>query len=274
MPDVVDEYVTARPPGPHLAALTGWAQAGTAPQVHRGLPSPWLTFIVTLADPLVIAAHPDPAQQPGRYETLVGGLHTRPALITHDGRQSGVQLSVHPLAARGLLGMPAGELADRDEHAVDVLGPWVDRLQDRLRAAPGWSGRFAVVADELAARPHRPVAAELVRAWHLLTRTAVPVAAVAADVGWSARRLHARCRAETGLSPQELRRVARFDRARRALATGTPPAVVAAEHGYTDQPHLTRDVTRFAGLPPRRWLAAERRSVQDADPGPAAGSPA
>ena len=32
-----------------VVALTGWAQAGTAPQVHRGLPSPWLTFIVTLA---------------------------------------------------------------------------------------------------------------------------------------------------------------------------------------------------------------------------------
>ena len=272
MPDVVDEYVTARPPVPRLAALSGWVQAGTAPQVHRGLPSPWLTFIVTLEDPLVVATHPDPTQEPGRYAALVGGLHTRPALITHDGRQSGVQLSVHPLAARGLLGVPAGELAERDEHAVDVLGPWVDRLQDRLRATSGWPARFAVVTDELAARPQRAVAAELVRAWYLLTRTSTPVAEVAAEVGWSARRLHARCGTEIGLSPQELRRVARFDRARRALAAGVPPARVAADHGFTDQPHLTRDFVRFAGLPPRRWLTAERRSVQDADRVLAAGS--
>ncbi len=274
MPDVVDEFVTVRHRVPRLAALSGWVQAGTAPQVHRGLPSPWLTVIVTLDDPLVVAAHPDPAQPAGRYDALVGGLHTRPALIAHDGRQSGVQLSVHPLTAGGLLGVPAGELADRDEHAADVLGPWVDRLQDRLRGAAGWPGRFAVVADELAARPHRAVAAELVCAWYLLTRTATPVAEVAADVGWSTRRLHARCRAETGLAPQELRRVARFDRARRALAAGAPPSVVAAVHGYTDQSHLTRDFVRFSGLPPRRWLAAERRSVQDPAPGPAAGSPA
>lgn len=46
------------------------------------------------------------------------------------------------------------------------------------------------------------------RAGHPLTGTATPVAAVAADVGWSVRRLHARRRAETGLSPQELARPA------------------------------------------------------------------
>ncbi|SDP47694.1 AraC-type DNA-binding protein [Klenkia soli] len=267
----MDEHLVAPRPHRHLAGLSGWAQAGTTPQVHHGLPSPWLTFIVTLHDPLVVAAHPDPAQRPDHYEALLGGLHTRPALITHGGRQSGVQLSVHPLAARGLLGVPAGELADRDEHAVDVLGPWVQDLQDRLRTAVGWPERFAVVAEELAGRPELPVVPELRRAWALLTRTRVPVAEVAADVGWSARRLHTRCRAETGLSPQELRRVTRFDRARRALAAGATPSSVAADHGYTDQPHLTREFSRFAGLPPRRWLAAEGRSVQDTVAPPDAG---
>jgi len=61
------------------------------------LRSPYLTLIFTLDDPLQVIEHPDPAQPPERYRTLVGGLHTRPALITHDGAQSGVQLSLDPL---------------------------------------------------------------------------------------------------------------------------------------------------------------------------------
>ncbi|MGW2544008.1 DUF6597 domain-containing transcriptional factor, partial [Kitasatospora sp. NPDC001574] len=109
--DVVDEAVRARPATalrPYVAWYSGYRQRGLAPALHRGLPSPYLTFILTLDEPLTMAGHPDPAQPPGSFTTLVGGLHTAPALITHDGRQSGIQLSVHPLAARALFGLPAG----------------------------------------------------------------------------------------------------------------------------------------------------------------------
>jgi len=51
---------------------------------------------VTLDEPLLMAAHPDPRQVPGAYDGLIGGLHTRPALIEHRGRQSGLQLSLTP----------------------------------------------------------------------------------------------------------------------------------------------------------------------------------
>jgi hypothetical protein len=84
------------------------------PGRHRGLPSPYLTLIITLDDPLTVSAHPDPADPPGDYVTLAGGLHTTPALITHPGRQSGVQLALSPLGARAVLGRPAGELAGID----------------------------------------------------------------------------------------------------------------------------------------------------------------
>jgi AraC-like DNA-binding protein len=63
--------------------------------------------------------------------------------------------------------------------------------------------------------------------------------------------------------------VARFDRARRALAarvaTGGPPdlAALAAVSGYADQAHLTREWRDFTGLPPSRWLAAEFGFLQD-----------
>ncbi|MEV4327095.1 hypothetical protein AB0J37_33085, partial [Microbispora rosea] len=75
-----------RRPAPALRPLVAWysgyREAGVPPATHRGLPSPYLTMIVTLDDPLVVAAHPDPRTPPGAYDTLVGGLHTSPALIT------------------------------------------------------------------------------------------------------------------------------------------------------------------------------------------------
>lgn len=64
------------------SGYAGFRQAGVAPARHRGLPSPSLTFILTLDDPLVVAAHSDPRQPPREYSTLLGGLHTTPALIT------------------------------------------------------------------------------------------------------------------------------------------------------------------------------------------------
>ena len=91
-----------------VATAVGYRQEGLAPGLHRGLPSPFLTFVVTLDDPLEMLAHPDPRQAPGRYDGLIGGLHTRPALIGHPGRQAGLQLSLTPLGARALLSAPAG----------------------------------------------------------------------------------------------------------------------------------------------------------------------
>ena len=107
---------------PFIAGYAGFRQAGVPPATHRGLPSPYLTVIFTLDDPLTIAAHADPRQPPASYRSLVGGLHTSPALITHQGRQSGIQLLLSPLGARALLGMPAAELASIDVEGSEVLG--------------------------------------------------------------------------------------------------------------------------------------------------------
>jgi uncharacterized glyoxalase superfamily protein PhnB len=122
---VVDQHLRAIPAEPlrrYVAAYTGYRQRGVPPARHRGLPSPYLTLIFTLDEPLTIAAHPDPGQPPGEFGTLLGGLHSVPALITHAGAQSGIQVALRPLGARALLGLPAGELAELDVPADAVLG--------------------------------------------------------------------------------------------------------------------------------------------------------
>ena len=260
--DYVDSYV-------------GYRQAGGEPARHRGLPSPSLTLIFTLDDPLALALHPDPAQPPGVFETLVGGLHTSPAIIVHDGRQSGIQLGLSPLGARALLGVPAGELAGLDLPAGEVLGPLATELQDRLRGAAGWPERFAILDAALLARLARAdrstgISAETGHVWRRLLQTsgAAPVRELAAETGWSERHLRSRFTEQIGLAPKPAARVIRFDGARRALqrraAAGRPLALaeLAAAHGYFDQAHLDRDFRLLAGCSPTRWVAEEFRNIQ------------
>jgi AraC-like DNA-binding protein len=262
-----------RPPlADYVAWYSGYRQAGVGPMVHRGLPGPHLTLIFTLHEPLTVAAHPDPAQAPDVYQTLIGGLHTVPAVITHEGRQSGIQVALSPLGARAILGLPAGEIATADLHGAELLGPSAAELQARLQAAPRWDERFAILdahfIGRLAGSGGPP--AQVERAWRRIAGSGglAQVGSIAAEVGWSARYLRLRFETEIGLSPKTAARVVRFDRARRLLvrqAASDHPiglADLAARCGYFDQAHLCREFGRFAGRSPLRWLAGELRNVQ------------
>ncbi|MFF4773662.1 helix-turn-helix domain-containing protein [Microtetraspora fusca] len=289
------EFVRRCPAPPlrgYVDDYIGYREAGVPPARHRGLPAPYLTLIVTLDDPLVVDAHPDPLAAPGAYDTLVGGLHTSPALISHDGRQSGVQLALTPLGARVLLGVPAGELSGADLDGTDVLGGVADELRERLLEATGWPERFAVLdtmlstltGSEPGAGPGRglrpgsgtkaAVPAEVAWAWRRLLETGggLTVSDLAREVGWSTRYLGRRFREEIGLGPKEAARVVRFDRARRTLqhqaAAGAPPtlAALAASFGYYDQAHLAREFGALAGCSPSRWLAEESPTFTAASP--------
>lgn len=268
MDETIREVAAARPAGPLralVAAHHGYRERGVAPRVHLGLPSPWLTVIFTLHDPLHLAQHVDPAQPPGSYDTLIGGLHTSPAVVVHEGAQSGIQLMMSPLGSRALLGVPAGELASIDVAADEVIGALATELQERLASAADWRHRFGLL-DELLGRrvdEARCPPDEVCRAWRLLLASGgtAPIAAIAREVGWSERHLAAQFRTEIGLAPKAAARVIRFSRARRMLA-GRRGADVAAECGYADQSHLVRDFVAFTGLSPTAWLAAEVGNVQ------------
>jgi AraC-like DNA-binding protein len=271
-PDVSEHvrHVPSATLRPYLRVATGYREAGGAPAIHRGLPSPWMTFIFTLDEPLAIAAHPDQHQEPGTFDVLLGGLHSSPALIRHEGSQSGIQLALSPLGARALLGMPAGEMASIDVHGADVFGRLAGEVHDRVRMAATWPERFAVLEAFLIGRlrdtdERAGVSAEVRHAWDELLRTkgTAAVATIAARAGWSERHLRDRFRLEIGLGPKEAGRVIRFDRARRRLArraaTGEPLALgdLAVSTGYFDQAHLDREFGALAGCSPTRWLAEE-----------------
>ena len=270
----VSEAATARPRGVlgrYVREHQGYRQRAVEPAQHLGMPSPYMTVIFTLAEPLEIARHADPRQSPGVYSSMVGGLHSSPALVVHHGAQSGIQLQLSPLAARPLAGLPAGELASMDIAAEEILGPLATQVSERIQAAGTWSARFAVLDQLLGDALHveQTVPDEVARAWTLLLRSGgtVPISEVARDVGWSQRHLSNQFTREIGLRPKMAARVIRFHRARHVLQRnvggGRPNiAGVAAECGYFDQAHLIRDWQQFTGLSPTNWIAHEFRNFQ------------
>jgi AraC-like DNA-binding protein len=276
----ISESVAARPAAqlrPFVAHYTGYRQKGVPPARHAGLPSPYLTMIFTLDEPLHVAEHPDPAQPGGDFVTLAGGLHSVPAVITHDGYQSGIQLALNPLGARAFFGFPAGELAGIDAEASAVCGSLATEIHERIQAATSWADRFVVLEEVLARRlaDRQPkgraeVIPEVGFAWRRLVSTGgtIGVSALAGETGWSDRHLRTRFNAEFGISPKTAARVVRFDRARRLLqrraASGRrlDLAALAVYCGYYDQAHLDAEFRVLAGASPTTWLAREFRNLQ------------
>ena len=266
----VPATVGYEPSGPVVAA------AGAEPRLHRGLPSATLTLIFSLAGPVVTAATPGQLGGPDVHRTLVlvGGLHVDPAYVRADPDQAGVQLAVHPLAARALLGVPAAELTALVSDGTDVLGPGAERLRERLSEA-GWEGRFALLGEHLMARlaaaPCRStVRPELAEAWRWLAvrRGRGRVADLAAHVALSPRQLHTLFTREVGRGPKTVARLMRFEHVTAQVGDAVRSgrrvdlSAVAYACGYADHSHLDREFSSFAGVGPAAWLAEERRNLQ------------
>lgn len=254
-----DRFVPApRDPTGALVTAVGYETTCEPPRDHRGLPSPFLTFIVTLDAPVVI----DERGEERGLDVVVAGLCTEVEMVKMPGFQSGLQAAVHPLAARQLFGMPAGELARLSLEGEDVLGRTAPRLRERLAEAPDWDERFAILASEMGlagderlrprergrpyVRPHergRPYVRlpdlrstakrradvrstaprpEVVEAWRLLTATRgrIRISELAQRVFLSRRRLSTLFVAELGITPKEAARTMRFTHAVTRIGAG------------------------------------------------------
>lgn len=247
------------------------------PGTHYGLPSTSVTVVLAFDEPLEVGWGAASTQ---RMWSSVAGLHEQPALIEHRGFQHGIQLALTPSGSRALLGVPMAALLTELVTVEELVGPLGAQLYDEVAGAGSWAERFAALDAGLTAMrrvvteqrdcsaPRRPVPAELRLAWRRLHEDpAVRVEALAGEVGWSRRRLHAAFVAEVGVGPKQVARVVRFRRARAGLVEGRSIASVAAMAGYSDQAHLTREFRALAGRSPAAWLREERPFVQDAGGG-------
>jgi AraC-like DNA-binding protein len=249
--------LTSRAPAkslhPHVVRYWGREERSTRPVARLEVPYPHV----------VVSFSFGPEQRVGTaaYGSFVAGIHERATRTEHDGRVSGVQIALTPLAAHTLFRTPMHALATSCVELEDVLGAAGARLVERLAELPSWDGRFDELDRFFAARLGAP-APELAWAWRQLTASGgrVPIGRLGDELGWSRKRLVAQFRERIGLPPKTFARLLRFRRALTLLGE-SPKLDVALASGYSDQAHFNRDFRAFAGLTPGEY--ARRRTPDD-----------
>lgn len=181
-----------------------------------------------------------------------------PAIIPPQTVLVGVRF--RPGAGGPALGIP---LADVRDQRIDVaeLVPWLARKLPAELSPEEIFCRITHISGQLTSQaPPDPVVRQVTA---LLTVGQVGVAELARAAAISERQLLRRFDAAVGYGPKTLHRVMRFRRVVEAMYAGrgqVDMAAVACQTGYADQAHLTREVTRMAGVPPaalaRRLAAA------------------
>jgi AraC-like DNA-binding protein len=227
----------------------------------RVVPYPAVTVVVDLGDGIVVVDEVSGRQQRG---SVVAGL--APGSVRGRGRDiECLQVRLSPVLAHAVLGA-SSELGGTVAALDDLWGRDATRTEEQLRAATSWDDRFAIAEAALARRLEagRAIDPEVAFAWGQMinSRGQVRVEQLAAELGWSRKRLWARFRSQIGLTPKRAAQLVRFDHATHRLAAGHSAAQVAAESGYADQSHLNREVMAFAGVTPTAvavapWLAVD-----------------
>ncbi|OUC96747.1 AraC family transcriptional regulator [Streptosporangium minutum] len=268
--DVAVPRPSARLPG---ISMAGFSQRVAAPRVDIAMVAhPAVTLLIDLSEGEGVVYHTD-----GRHErgSVVIGLLPGDLRATSRGVGRFLQIRLEPVAAAAMLGASA-ELSGTLAGLEAVWGRDAGRAEDRLRAAASWDERFAIAAEILGRRlaARRPIDPEVARTWRrtLVSRGRARVDGLAADVGWSRKRLWSRFRSQLGITPKRAARLVRFDHAAHLLAAGHPASSVATESGYVDQSHLHREVKTFTGLTPTvvavaPWLAIDDVAWPDSTPG-------
>ncbi|GII97605.1 helix-turn-helix domain-containing protein [Sinosporangium siamense] len=160
---------------------------------------------------------------------------------------------------RPFTGRAVIELADQALPAAEFFGDEADRLNDRVLAGPADPARLAALVDPflLARLPGPDPSAETAAAMveHI---TATPdlhrVDQVAEVFGVTVRTLQRLFADYVGASPKWVLRRARLHEAAERAARGDVDwAGLAADLGYADQAHFTRDFTAAVGVSPARY---------------------
>jgi AraC-like DNA-binding protein len=238
-----------------MSALAGrvrtvWVQrTGPRPYLQRNLPTGGVELHCPIGGlPLLVGPLTGPgAQVLPPYTTVVGARFW-------------------PGAASPLLGLPAEELVDLTVQLNDLWGGAATRLGELLAGAPGPDAALEMLQRHLAWRQERtdrldPLVAEAVR--RLMPWQPVEIGTLTTRLAISASQLRRRFLTAVGVGPKVLQRTLRFQGylalaqagAGRPVADGRV-ADLAAEAGYADHAHLSRECLRLTGVTPRELLGS------------------
>jgi AraC-like DNA-binding protein len=177
----------------------------------------------------------DPEQAAGELDAPCR-RHPSPAAVVIESAHIAARLArLHRLLARAAAGLEYGE----------TLTASLASLRPLITAHPARIPR------------NRHTAVRRARAYlddHFTER--VSLEELAGEVSLSTYHLARIFRAEVGMPPSAYQRQLRIKMAREELREGVPAARVAADCGFSDQAHLTRQFKRVVGVPPVAFASA------------------
>jgi AraC-like DNA-binding protein len=194
-------------------------------------------------------------------ELFVAGPDSEPFITRQRPSGAVVGLRLRPGAGGHVLGVPAGELHGARVPLEELWGSRGAELAERIADAGAPKRRRRELERALVARLERNGEPDgMVLA--ATTRLGLPgsrVGSLSEALSISDRQLLRRFVAAVGYGPKTLDRVLRFQhflsRARAAVPLDGSLARVAAELGYADQAHLSRECVRLSGVTPAQLVA-------------------
>ncbi len=262
--------VLQRSPDPRLAPFVTdvWASdAAWRPEpvaVERMLPTGTMHVVVRWGGaPVVLFGDETARVRHVVGHAVVGGARSRSYVKDASAPSFAVGAQLRPGAGPALFGVAADELAETHTALDDLWGSVARSLPDQLASAGSLERALAVFEALLIARLprvrgiHPAVAKALAR---FAEDPLVPIGDVVGECGLSHRTFLTSFVQAVGLAPKVFRRVGRFQRAVKLLGDGVAPASVAADAGYADQPHLTRELVAIGGVTPSALQRAGARS--------------
>jgi AraC-like DNA-binding protein len=187
-------------------------------------------------------------------ESHLCGVIETPFEAIHERATRLVGATLWPGAASSLLDVSVSELRRSWQPLAEVIGPVARAIVQRVRAASSLAEQIAVLETFLMARLGRsePRVERALRAvWE--ANGDISVDAMGRVSGASTRNLSRLFHEAVGMAPKRFTRIVRAQAALRRLAEAPPPDLneLAAELGYADQAHMTREVRWASGVTPK-----------------------
>lgn len=249
-----DARLRAHVVGPYVA----WREQSTVPTLRRECAAALVPLIVNFGPAYVLAS---PAHAVHTRGSFTAGVYDTWVDVAGSTSADAVQVNLTPLAAHRVLGMPMSLLANSSCTVDDVLGVNGRTLIEDLGNATTFAARVrcldAFLLDRLQRTPLPPRAVQHAYGMLSATHGQMRIEQLQHDTGWSAARLGAAMREACGVTPKRLAGILRFEHAMRLARSSAPRSwsQIAAECGYADHAHLTREFQRFAGESPSAWAA-------------------
>lgn len=228
---------TAIPEDLHSVVASTWAHTTSAEPEELTAADECTYLVVQLSTrPTAFVCGPEPT--------------FRPITAAPNGRFLGIRL--RPGTAASLLGVPGRELAGKMFALDDLLDSraqrrFADGITDRETTT--FEGIFGFLRDR--ARSPRRTRDHLQSALALLSsEDGVAIERVVRELQTSERTLRRAFADEIGLAPKLFTRIVRFRRAAEGLRGATSLAALAADCGFSDHAHMTREFVALAGLAP------------------------